>query len=294
MGSLAKSLSLLFSILVFTCGATTAADTTTLVFKGCADQKFQNPSEIYSLNLKTLLSSLVSQSSQKTFATTTSGDGQNAIMGLYQCRGDLTLPQCYTCVSKIPDMADKLCGKAVAALVQLSGCYLRYEVIGFKQVSETELLYKVCGSTQASGTGFEERRDTAFDMVKNGVKSNGLFYTGTYEQVYVLGQCEGDLASDDCGDCVQSAVESAKNECGDSISGQIYLHKCFISYSYYPNGVPSSTSSSASSAVATRAHTQRTVAIAVGGVAALGFCVVLLMFARSAMKKRKMDKHQDY
>ncbi|KAK1559938.1 hypothetical protein Q3G72_020204 [Acer saccharum] len=292
MGSLTKSLSLNLSILVVFLCATTAADTTTtttLVFKGCADQKFQNLADVYSQNLKTLLSSLVSQSSQKGFATTTSGDGQNAIMGLYQCRGDLTLSQCYTCVSKIPDMADKLCGKAIAARVQLSGCYLRYEVIGFKQVSETQLLYKVCGSTQESGTGFEERRETAFDMVKNGVKSNGLFYTGTYEQVYVLGQCEGDLANDDCGDCVQSATERTKNECGDSISGQVYLHKCFISYSYYPNGVSSTSSSSSPGVRTTRQHTQRTVAIAVGGVAALGFCVVLLMFARSLLKKRKMD-----
>lgn len=33
-------------------------------------------------------------------------------------------------------------------------------------------------------------------------------------------------------------------------------------------------------------HTQRTVAIAVGGVAALGFLLVCLMFVRSVMRKR--------
>ncbi|KAF3943419.1 hypothetical protein CMV_030022 [Castanea mollissima] len=238
-------------------------DDTNLVYKGCAKQNFPDP--IYSQNLKTLLSSLVSQASQKTFYTTTSGDGQNAMMGLYQCRGDLTLPNCYSCVNTIISRADKLCGKAVAARIQLSGCYLRYEVVGFKQVPNTELLYKTCGSTRASESGFEQKRDTAFGMVESGVKSGGsgdggLFYTGSYESVYVLGQCEGDLGSDDCGDCVKTALERVKADCGDSISGQEYLHKCYISYSYYPYGVPRVDSSSGTG----KQHTQKTIAIAVG------------------------------
>lgn len=226
-----------------------SADTTNLVYKGCADQQLQDPSGIYSQNLKSLTDSLVLQSSQKSFFSTTSGDGggQNGIKGLYQCRGDLSNSECYKCVSKIPDMIGKLCGLVAAARVQLNGCYLRYEIVGFKEVSGTQLLYKVCGSIQASGSGFDERRETAFAMVENGVKSGGsLFYTGSYQSLYVLGQCEGDLGSDDCGNCVNSAKVQAKSECGDAISAQIYLQKCYISYSFYPNGVPNSSSSSSS------------------------------------------------
>lgn len=277
------------TIFLFFPYVTIAADNTNLVYKGCAKQNFPDP--IYSQNLKTLLSSLVSQASQKSFYTTTSGDSQNAMMGLYQCRGDLTLPDCYSCVSMIISRADKLCGQAIAARIQLSGCYLRYEVVGFKQVPNTELLYKTCGSTQASESGFEQKRDTAFDMVESGVKSGGsgdggLFYTGSYESVYVLGQCEGDLGSDDCEDCVKTALERVKADCGDSISGQEYLHKCYISYSYYPNGVPRVESSSGTG----KQHTQRTVAIAVGGLAAFGFVIVCLLFLKSLLK-RKGGKH---
>ncbi|KAL6271345.1 hypothetical protein ACE6H2_028256 [Prunus campanulata] len=272
--------------------AITSADFTNLVYKGCASQKFQDPSS--SQALKSLFDSLVSQSSQKTFFSTTSGEGQNAISGLYQCRGDLTASQCNSCVKKIPTLASKFCGEVVAARVQLSGCYLRYEIAGFKQVSGTEFLFKICKSNQASGSsGFEEKRDSAFAMVENGMKNGtgGLFYAGTYQSVYVLGQCEGDLGTGDCGDCVKSADQKAKTECGDSISGQIYLQKCYINYSYYPNGVPSITSSSGT--VGSRNHTQRTVAIAVGGLAAFGFLVVCLMFVRQLMKKHG-GKHGDY
>ncbi|KHN48941.1 Cysteine-rich repeat secretory protein 56 [Glycine soja] len=265
----------------------TDADNIYLVYKGCADKKLHDPSGIYSQNLKTLLDSLVSQSEKKAFFTTTYGEGQNVIMGLYQCRGDLSNTDCYNCVSKIPDMLENLCGKVVAARVQLIGCYLRYEIVGFKQVPETQLLYKVCGAKEESyNDGFEERRDSVFGMVESGVKNSGnLFYSGSYQSFYVLGQCEGDLAKDDCGDCVKSAEDQAKAECGDSISSQVYLHKCFVSYSFYSKGGTNISSSPGRSL-----DTQRTVALAVGAFAALGFLIVCLLFLKSVLKK-KSDKY---
>lgn len=131
--------------------------------------------------------------------------------------------------------------------MQLSGCYLRYEISGFRQTSGTEMLYRVCGKKHSGDLGFAEKRDTAFGMAANGVKTGGSgggggggggFYTGQYESVYVLGQCEGSLGNSDCVECVKAGFDKAKSECGDSISGQIYLHKCFVSYSYYSHGVP--------------------------------------------------------
>ncbi|XP_014511643.1 cysteine-rich repeat secretory protein 11 [Vigna radiata var. radiata] len=263
------------------------ADITNLVFKGCAEQKLEDPSGIYSQNLKSLLDLLVSESGRKAFFTTTSGEGQNMMMGLYQCRGDLSDNDCYNCVSKIPDMLENLCGKVVASRVQLTGCYLRYEIVGFKQVTETQLLHKVCGSKNDSyDDGFEERRETAFGMVESDVKNGGdLFYTGSYQSLYVLGQCEGDLGKDDCGDCMKSAEDQAMAECGDSISAQIYLHKCFISYSFY-----SKRGGSSSAGRLGQAETQRTVALVVGGFAALGFLIASFLFLKSVLK-RKGEKY---
>jgi len=110
-----------------------------------------------------------------------------------------------------------------------------------------QMLYKTCGATNAAGRGFEERRDTAFSVMENGVVSGHGFYTASYQSLYVMGQCEGDVGDSDCGECVKNAVQKAQVECGSSISGQVFLHKCFISYSYYPNGVPSRSSSSPAS-----------------------------------------------
>ncbi|XVE65767.1 hypothetical protein DITRI_Ditri08aG0026000 [Diplodiscus trichospermus] len=267
-----------------------ASDYTTLVYKGCAKQAFTDPAGLYSQALSALFQTLLSHSMKVKFFKTTTGTGQTTITGLFQCRGDLSNSDCYNCVSQLPTLANKLCGKTVASRIQLYGCYMLYEVAGFSQISGMEMLFKTCGATNVAGTGYEERRDTAFSVLENGVVSSHGFYTTNYQSVYVLGQCEGDVGDSDCGDCIKSAVQRAQVECGGSISGQIYLHKCFISYSYYPNGVPRRSSSSSyphpsSSSSGTGQNAGKTVAIILGGAAGVGFLVILLMFARGVMKK---------
>ncbi|KAI4319500.1 hypothetical protein MLD38_033089 [Melastoma candidum] len=255
---------------------------TSLVFHGCADRKFPDHPGAYTRNLRSLLSALVSQAYDKPFSNATYGEGDHMITGLYQCRGDLNGSRCGDCVRRIPPLAVRLCGLAIAGRIQLSGCYSRYAVAGFRQDDDTEVLYEVCGKEKA-GVGFGDRRDTALGMVESGVSGGEGFYTGEYENVYVVGQCEEDITDGggDCGSCVTNAVERAKGACGDSISGQVYYSKCFISYSYYPNGVPASTSSG------TGHHgTQKTVAVVFGCLAAFGIGIACLMFAVPSFKRR--------
>ncbi|KAA8527809.1 hypothetical protein F0562_035322 [Nyssa sinensis] len=280
-----------FSILELIPLSESASDYTNMVYKGCAKQALTDPTGVYSQALSTLFGTLISQSSKARFYKTTSGSGQTSISGLFQCRGDLSNVDCYNCVSKLPILIDKLCGQQVAARIQLFGCYMLYEVAGFAQISGMEMLYKTCGGTNVAGSGFEERRDTVFSQLESGVVSGNGFYTTTYQSVYVLAQCEGDVGTADCGDCVKSAVQRAQVECGSSISGQVYLHKCFISYSYYPNGVPTrsssssaSESSSSSSSSGTGQNTGRTVAIILGGALGVGLVVICSLFVRSLMK----------
>ncbi|CAN4120646.1 unnamed protein product [Withania somnifera] len=272
--------------------AESASGNTNLVYKGCAKQALSDPSGVYSQALSTLFGSLVSQSSKSKFYKTTTGTGQSTITGLFQCRGDLSNVDCYNCVNGLPILIDKLCGTPVAARIQLLGCYMLYEVTGFPQISGMEMLYKTCSGKNAPGSGFEERRDTAFSSLENGISASNGFYTANYESVYVLGQCEGDVGSADCGECVKIAVQKAQVECGSSVSGQVFLHKCFVSFNYYPNGAPKRSSSSSSywsPSPSEGQNTGKTVAIILGGAAGVGFLVICMLFARNQMKK-----HDDY
>ncbi|KAL7126737.1 hypothetical protein ABFS83_14G207200 [Erythranthe nasuta] len=285
----------LFSIVGFSAVASDD-DYTNLVFKGCADQNFHDFDGMYKQTLKTLLDDLTTKSSAVKFYKTTSGDG-GAINGLFQCRGDLSNEDCYRCMKSAPEMASKLCGEALAARVQLTGCYLRYEISGFRQVSGTELLYKVCGSTRASGDGFGDKLDTALAEIAKGVASgNGSssgFYAGEFQSVYVMGQCEGDLGGGgggcDCVNCVKRAADMAKSECGGgggAVSAQMYFQRCYISYTYYPGGVPGNDQKSLSSSSSGKNSTEKTVAIAMGGLMSVGLVMACLLFTKSAFNKR--------
>ncbi|CAM8984599.1 unnamed protein product [Rhodiola kirilowii] len=282
---------------------------TSMIYKGCAQQAFSDPTGSTAQTLASLLGSLVSQSSKVKFYKNAAGAGQTNITGLFQCRGDLSGADCYQCVSKIPQLTNTLCGPVVAARVQLLGCYVLYEVAGFSQISGMEMLYKSCSSTNVRGVGFEERRDMAFQTLANGVVSGHGFYKSSFESVYVLGQCEGDVGDADCGDCVHTAIQKAQVECGGSVGGEVYLHKCFITYGYYPNGIPKNSPSSSSSSSSSSSNPSssssssssyttspsssgmgpnsgKTVAIILGGAAGVGFLVIFMMFARNAIKRK--------
>ncbi|KAJ4954245.1 hypothetical protein NE237_011028 [Protea cynaroides] len=280
MGFIAKPFSLLSFIVFLLAGfeflpfVKSSSDITTLVYKGCATQSFSDSS--YSQSLSELYASLMAQASQEPFFKTSTGGDQATISGLFQCRGDLSNRDCYRCVSMLPDMMGSLCGNSVAARIQLYGCYMLYEVSGFPDISGLDLLYKTCSASLEAGSSFEMNRDTAFSMLESGLASSNRFYTTSYQSVYVLAQCEGDLGTIDCGTCVQTAVQRAQVECGSSISGQVYLQMCFVTYTYYPK------SSSGQ-------NTTKTVAIVVGGAGALGFLVICLLFIKSMVKK-----HDDY
>ncbi|XP_020968300.1 cysteine-rich repeat secretory protein 3 isoform X1 [Arachis ipaensis] len=251
MGFPRKTLFLLVFMVLFTNHyySESASDYTTLVYKGCSKDTFTDPNGVYSQALSSLFGSLVAQSTKTKFFKATSGSGQSTMTGIFQCRGDLSTSDCYNCVSRLPVLSDKLCGKTIAARIQLLGCYMLYEVAGFsEQVSGMQMLFKACGATTRSNGGFEVKRDTAFSVMENGVVSAHGFYATSYQGLYVMGQCEGDVGDSDCGECVKNAVQKAEVECGSSTSAQVYLHKCFISYGYYPNGVPRGHSSSSSSA----------------------------------------------
>ncbi|XP_047319270.1 plasmodesmata-located protein 2-like [Impatiens glandulifera] len=302
MGFSLKPFCLLFLLFFFTINA---SDYTTLIYKGCGKQPLSDPTGLYSQAISSLYGTLVSQSSKAKFFQATTGNKQSAINGVFQCRGDLSNVDCYNCVSRLPILIDKLCdGFPVAARIQLVGCYMLYEASGFPQVSGLELLYKTCSGSNKQGSGFEEKRDTALYSLENGIISsgNGGFYVTSYESVYVLAQCEGTLGNGDCGECVKSAVQRAQVECGSSVSGQVYLDKCFISYNYgssknrpsaaaasdssFPTPSSSSSSSNSfSSGPGQNVNTGKTVAIILGGATGLGFVVICLLVIRNSMKK---------
>lgn len=243
-----KSLPLLFhAMIMLFCFAVSLpsvkpiSNESSLVYKSCADQKHLSSTMSHSQTLSSLFEELVLQSSKSKFFKTTHGsdDDQTAIYGLFQCREDISNEECGNCVKALPAMSSSLCKQAESARVQLPGCYIRYEPDWLpNEYSENKLLHKTCGEPNPLIGGFVETRDAAFSALEDGIASSRGFCKTSYEFVQVMAQCEGEMEACECGECVNEAVRIAQEECGPAVSGEIYLDKCFMSYSYSPEGVP--------------------------------------------------------
>ncbi|KAH1262169.1 Cysteine-rich repeat secretory protein 56 [Glycine max] len=132
----------------------------------------------YCQNLKPLLDSLVLVSTQKGFVATT----QNTFTGTFQCRGDLSNAECYNYVSKIPNMLGHLCGGGTGAAERV----LPMVQGGLGYIASVQ-------GVRGSQSGRQWR------------------VLGSYQSLYVLGQCEGILGNADCGGCIKSVMELASS-----------------------------------------------------------------------------------
>lgn len=261
-----------------------SSDFSTLVYKKCSNQTYNDSTESHSQTLSSLFQELLPQSSTSKFFKTTAGDENVGISAFFQCRNDLRNDECYNCVNTLPKVSNSLCKQALAARVHLDGCYFKYETDGLVEETSThELLHQTCSEKKVVGHGFEELKNAAFAAMESGVVSEGGFYETNYESLHVMAQCQGDLKGCDCGECISSAIQVAEEKCGASISSQVYMDKCFMSYTYYPDGIPGNSYPGKESNYGK--STGRTVAIVVGGAVVLGVGFILLKFFKSCGKK---------
>lgn len=97
-----------------------------------------------------------------------------------------------------------------------------------------QVLHRACSRGRIRKSGFEEMKNAAFAAVESGVMmSENGFCEITYESIHVVAQCAGRLGRCDCSECVGYAVRiGGEDECRYSVSGEVYMDRCFISYDY--------------------------------------------------------------
>ncbi|KAG6525127.1 plasmodesmata-located protein 7-like [Zingiber officinale] len=205
-------------------------DYTAFVYVGCSQSKriVESP---YNTNVESLFASLANAaaiSSYESF-TCTAASAANPAYGLFQCRTDLAVAYCASCVRSAIDQLSSLCPGATGAAVQLKGCLIRYADDAFLGKLETNLLFKKCGApaSDASSASLLGMRDAAFDDLSSG---GGSYRVGAAGRVRALALCVGDLTGKQCGDCVAAALAELKDACGVSDGGDAYLGKCYASY----------------------------------------------------------------
>ncbi|GLJ13848.1 hypothetical protein SUGI_0221210 [Cryptomeria japonica] len=223
------------------------------VYEGCSQEIYTEDST-YDNNLQSLLGTLVSQASNtKYYNISLDTSGNDAVYGLYQCRGDLGGRDCQNCIRNAQRQIAQVCVRTRGARIQMDGCSLHYDKTG----------------GFIGGNGFR-------------LSNSGDSRTG---YVHGLAQCEGDLSLTDCGTCMAAAVQRLRDVCGNAVSGQVYLSKCYARYSqdaFYRDN-----SSSDHHHDDNDDDAGKTVAIILGLLAGVALIVVFLSFLKQILKHGK-------
>nr|CAD1844455.1 unnamed protein product [Ananas comosus var. bracteatus] len=243
----------------------------TFVYAGCSPSKFQ-PNTPFEANLDSLLTSIATTASEVTYNSFSSSAAaaDSAVYGLYQCRGDLAGDDCAACVRSAVAQLSLVCSYALAASLQLDGCFVRYASTNFLGQQDTSLAYRKCSTSTSNDEEFLRRRDDVLADLQSGV----VFRVSSSGSVQGYAQCVGDLGTADCSACLAQAVGQLKNSCGSAMAADVYLAQCYARYwasGYYFH--PSGDSED---------DIGRTVAIIVGILAGLALIVVFISFLKRA------------
>lgn len=221
------SLHVVFLLFFFIFPAHSSLDT--FLYGGCSQIKYA-PNSPYQSNVNSLLTSLVNSATYSSYNkyTIMGSSSQDVVYGLYQCRADLAMPDCATCVAQAATTLGPLCPQTCGGAIQLEGCFVKYDNASFIGVEDKSVAMKKCGPSDGYIADEMSHRDAMLASL-NG--AGGAYRVGGSEDVEGVAQCVGDLSTGQCQDCVSEAIRRLKSECGGAVFGDMFLAKCYARYS---------------------------------------------------------------
>ncbi|XP_065858007.1 plasmodesmata-located protein 7 [Euphorbia lathyris] len=247
--------------------------TNSFVYGGCSQQKF-TPNSPYESNINSLLTSLVNSATYTSYNNFTimASTPQDVVYGLFQCRGDLSMPDCATCVARAVSQLGSLCSETCGGAIQLQGCFVKYDNTTFLGVEDKSVVLKKCGAS----IGYDTDAMGVRDAVLSGLgRTGGPYRAGGSGEVQGLAQCVEDLSFGECQDCLSEAISRLKSDCGTAVFGDMFLVKCYARYS------------TGGAHVYTKNHSdksinegEKTFAIIIGLLAGVALIIIFLAFIR--------------
>ncbi|XP_024027485.1 cysteine-rich repeat secretory protein 60 [Morus notabilis] len=243
------------------------------LFGGCTQQKYSADSP-YESNVNSLLTSLVNSATYSSYNnfTITGSTQHDVVYGLFQCRGDLAMPDCATCVARAVTQLGPLCSQTCGGALQLQGCYVKYDNATFLGVEDKTVVLKKCGPSVGYDVDGLARRDAVLGSLAG---SGGLYRVGGSGDVQGVAQCVGDLSFGECQDCVSEAIGRLKSDCGQAVFGDMFLAKCYARYSTDGAHYYSKTHHDKSTD-----DGEKTFAIIIGLLAGVALIIIFLAFLR--------------
>ncbi|KAF2295472.1 hypothetical protein GH714_033002 [Hevea brasiliensis] len=261
------------------------ASSNSFVFGGCTQQKYA-PDSPYESNINSLLTSLVNSATYSSYNNYTimGSSPQDVVYGLFQCRGDLSMPDCANCVAQAVSQIGSLCSQTCGGAVQLQDCYVKYDNATFLGVEDKTVIFKKCGPSTGYDTNTMSVRDAVMaDLARPG----GLYRVGGSGEVQGFAQCIGDLSLGECQDCLSEAISRLKTDCSTAVYGDMFLTKCYARYSTGGAHVYTNTHNDKS-----MDEGEKTFAIIIGLFAGVALIIIFLAFIRRVSEGNGYNKEE--
>ncbi|KAL9243533.1 hypothetical protein vseg_017408 [Gypsophila vaccaria] len=188
---------------------------------------------VYENNLHRLLVNLSSKSSSLKFYNSTLGVGSNQVYGLFQCRDDVGLDQCNTCVEDATRMIIEECPLFGEAIVWYDECMLRYASRDIFSVSETSPWVRRWSTEDISNsTEFGPMLESSLIvLIKNASSSSPHFASSktnwtSKQPLYSFAQCTPDIDTFGCYTCLDTALSNIIDCCSDNQAAIFFMPSC--------------------------------------------------------------------
>ncbi|XP_074267432.1 cysteine-rich receptor-like protein kinase 25 [Silene latifolia] len=214
----------------------------TYVNSGCEEYYFNyTHGSTFEKNLKLLFNNLIPKSSSLKFYNSTVGVGSDKVYGFFQCRYDVGLDVCTSCVTGASKKLIEKCSLKGEGVSWYYECMLRYSSRNIFSTYET---YPVYGRTNSMNvSNYDEYAPilskTMNELINNASSSLQYLAFGKtnwtlFSTLYSFAQCTPDIDSFGCKNCLKSALSQTAGCCINALSAMIYLPSCQLRYEMNP------------------------------------------------------------
>ncbi|KAM0019976.1 putative Gnk2-like domain-containing protein [Helianthus debilis subsp. tardiflorus] len=216
-----------FLILSFIFSLLSVSNADPNVYVQCSQLNFTSVTP-YESNVNSLFTSIVDSANLYNFNKYDISPQNDGVYGLFQCRGDLSSPNCKDCVATAISQLRTTCPTSAGGEIQLEGCFVKYDDTSFFGAVNKMEVCRRCGPSIGYNSEVLNLIDKALEYLVGG---NGQYFRGgDFGSIQGVAQCVQDLSLSDCQDCLSEASGRLRSECVTSAWGDMYLGKCYIRY----------------------------------------------------------------
>lgn len=196
-------------------------------------------------NVNKAISDLVKIMRYSSYGNVTEGeDTDYTIYGLAQCRRDISPNECNQCMKLAAKAIKKNCQYSPDARVWYDRCFMRYDTEDFVQQMDVGIYvhHQTPQLIPSTVTNFSDTRYNVFmqDLFPLLMKPQNRGFATASRQIdntntiYALCQCTQDIDPDECCLCMNAALESFPQYCGEHHGCVIASSSCYVKYDLYP------------------------------------------------------------